>query len=79
LYNDVFSLLTVAITEDMNDDAIECMQLQQIQAPCTTYHQAMKQPDKEKFIQAAWEEINAHTKNRLWSVVKRSKNLKAIL
>ena len=41
--------------------------------PDTMYmHQAMQQPDKEKFKQAMVEEIKAHTENKHWEVIERS-------
>ena len=35
------------------------------------WHQAMREPDREQFIIAAQKEVNDHTANGLWEVVKR--------
>jgi Reverse transcriptase (RNA-dependent DNA polymerase) len=37
------------------------------------YHQAMKAPDKDKFVQAMCDEIQAHVDNGHWEIVERSK------
>ena len=40
--------------------------------PDTMYlHQAMKEPDKSEFIKAMKEEVEQHTKNKVWTLVKR--------
>ena len=40
--------------------------------PDTMYmHQAMRQPDKENFKKTMMEEINAHTNNKHWEIIKR--------
>jgi hypothetical protein len=41
--------------------------------PDTMYwHQAMKAPDRHKFINAAIKEVQDHTQNKLWEIIHRS-------
>ena len=41
--------------------------------PDTMYwDQAMREPDRDKFLKAAQAEVDSHTKNGLWEIVKRS-------
>lgn len=41
--------------------------------PDTMYmHQAMCQPDKDKFKQAMMDEIKAHTENKHWEIIERT-------
>ena len=36
------------------------------------WHQAMREPDRDEFLKAAQAEVDSHTKNGLWEVVKRA-------
>ena len=37
------------------------------------FAQAIRQPDRKKFVEAIVKEVNGHVENQNWSLIKRSK------
>ena len=76
LEHDAINQALQAELESEQEHQERCDPLQAFAAsadPDTMYlHEAMKEPDRAEFIKAMEEEVQQHTKNKVWSLVKRT-------
>jgi len=65
-----FIMYEALASEDWDTHGMHPMAWKATADPDTMYlHQALKQPDQQKFLEAMDEEIKAHTDGKYWEIV----------